>query len=97
MSDQDETIGYAMEFKPTIWHRLGFGHAYVPPWDDPEKDGDDHYVITEVVVVFDWKDRLRLMLTGCLSVEVRVKTQHDAGNTEGRSAVKVMSWRWQPR
>ena len=88
------TIGYAAEFKPTIWHRLGFGHSYVAPWDEPGKDSDDHYVISHVVVVFDWKDRLRLLLTGRLSTTVRVKTEHDAGKTEGRTAAKVMGWGW---
>lgn len=91
----ENTIGYAQAFKPTIWHRLGFGHAHVPPWDAPDKTEDDHYCCTDVVVVLDWKDRLRMLVTGRLGVAVRVKTEHDAGRVEGRTAVKVMGWGWQ--
>lgn len=88
----EQTIGYAAVFKPTIWHRLGFGHAYIGPWH-PEND-DDKYTCSDIVVVLDWKDRLRLLVTGRLSVALRVKTEHDAGRVEGRSAVKVMGWGW---
>jgi len=90
----EQTIGYAQEFKPTIWHRLGFGHAHVGPWDEPDKDDDDKYTCSDIVAVLDWKDRLRLLVTGRLSVALRVKTEHDAGRVEGRSAVKVMGWGW---
>lgn len=91
---EDSIQAYAQAFKPTIWHRLGFGHAHVAPWDEPDKEDDDHYVMTDIVVTVDWKDRLRLLLTGLLSVAVRVKTEHEAGRCEGRSHVKVMGWGW---
>lgn len=32
------TEAFASEFKPTIWHRLGFGHAHVAPWGENEDD-----------------------------------------------------------
>ncbi len=88
----EQTIGYASVFKPTIWHRLGFGHAHVPPFND---DDDAKYTCSDIVCVFDWKDRLRLLITGRLSIALRVKTEHDAGQVEGRSAVRVMGWGWQ--
>lgn len=85
---------FVQEFRPTIWHRLGFGYAAVASWHG-DQDEDANYCCTDVVAVLDWRDRLRLVLTGRLSIAVRVRTQHDAGRVEGRSAVKVMGWGWQ--
>lgn len=90
-------VGYGVTFKPTIWHRLGFGHAYVAPWDEDDDPRDGHevnYLVSEIVIVLDWRDRVRCLLTGRLNVYLRNRTQHPAGRVEGRSAVKVMGWGW---
>lgn len=81
------TIGYAQEFRPSIWHRLGFRGCYVAPWDESD---DVKYMVSDVFIKFDWLDRLRLLLTGRVHVFVRTKTENDAGAVESRSNVSVM-------
>ncbi len=101
---------FASEFKPTIWHRLGFGHAYVAPWgDEPhpwgkefsevtEERGSDGLLLTslttETRVHFDWLDRLRILVTGRVHVFVRTRSEHDPGRADSRSAVRVMGLGW---
>ncbi len=84
---------FAQAFKPTIWHRLDFGHAHVAPWHDDD-DGDANYLVANTAVMFDWRDRLRVLLTGRVHVHVRTRTEVPAGRVESRAAVKVMGWGW---
>jgi hypothetical protein len=86
-----EPQALAQAFKPTVWHRLGFGHAHVAPWDESD---DAKYMVTTVTIQFDWLDRLRLLLTGRTQVFTRSLTEHDAGRVESRSAVGVLGPRW---
>jgi hypothetical protein len=82
---------FAQEFRPTLWHRLGFGASYVAPWDESD---DAKYMVTTVTVQFDWLDRLRILLTGRAHVFTRSRTEHDAGRVESRSAVGVVGPGW---
>jgi len=92
----------AQEFRPTIWHRLGFGHAYVHPWGDENEDHNGRCpdgllatsLTTETRVHFDWLDRLRILVTGRVHVFVRTRSEHDPGRADGRSAVRVMGFGW---
>ncbi len=88
----EQIIGYAQEFKPTIWHRLGFGHAGIAPWND---DDDAHYIVNDTVVVFDWRDRLRILVTGRIHVTARTRTETEVKHVETRAACKVMGWGWE--
>lgn len=83
---------FCQEFRPTIWHRLGFGHAGVAPWNDD--DGTAHYIVTDTVAVFDWLDRLRILLTGRVHVATRTRTEVPVGKAETRGSVKVLGWGW---
>lgn len=97
-----ETIqAFASEFKPTIWHRMGFGHAYIAPWRDDEDEAGrcpDGLLATSMVsethVHFDFIDRLKLLLTGRLHVFVRTRSERDPGKVESRSAVGIKGWGW---
>lgn len=99
----EPTIGYAQEFRPTIWHRLGFGHAYVAPWrDDEVTDGSGRCgdgllatsLVTETHVHFDLVDRLRILVTGRVHVFVRTRSENDPGRADSRSAVAVKGYGW---
>lgn len=88
-------------FKPTIWHRLGFGHAHVAPWADDEDDAGrcpDGLLATSLVtdthVHFGFVDRLRLLVTGRLHVFTRTRSENAPGKSESRSAVGVKGWGW---
>lgn len=91
---------FASEFKPTIWHRLGFGHAHVAPWGDEDDAGRcpdgllATSLVTETHVRFDLIDRLRILITGRVHVFVRTRSERDPGRAESRSAVRVKGWGW---
>lgn len=84
--------GY-QEFKPTIWHRLGFGHAGVADWEDANMA--EGAITTDVVVVLGWGDRLRLLITGRLHVAIRTKTEKTIDRAISKSAVRVLGWKWE--
>lgn len=93
---------FASDFKSTIWHRLGFGHAYVPPSDEEEgpdgrlKDGLlATSLVTDTHVHFDLVDRLRILVTGRVHVFVRTRSERDPGRAVSQSAVRVKGWGWQ--
>lgn len=72
----DQTINGAVEFRPSlamrIWMALGFRYgAYIPPPDDDEAIYTTHRVFTH----WDWRDRLRILVSGQTETELRVETE----------------------
>lgn len=66
---------YAAAPRPSIWKRLGFGVAAVPPEPDPYPDGCvEGAIVTDAIVFLDWRDRLRLLVSGRLNVVSRIVT-----------------------
>lgn len=86
---------FTQAFRPTIWHRLGFGHCHVAPWGDKgeAERGEDGLLVTSLVtethVHFGFIDRLRILITGNVHVFVRTRSENDPGRAESRSAVSV--------
>lgn len=78
------------QFKPTLWHRLGFGHRSIAPWDD-----DGHYMVSTVLIDVDWRDLLRLLVARRLQVEVRSRFDRPVLDpVESRSAIGVVPRSW---
>ena len=46
-------------------------------------------MVTETHVRFDWKDQLRILVTGRVHVFIRSRSERDPGRIESRSAVSV--------
>jgi len=91
---------FAQEWRPTIWHRLGFRHGGVPYDCALEErlvmEGFAESALTsEVYVRLDWGDRLRLLLTGLLHVHVRTHTDVPVRKATSRSSVGVLAPGWQ--
>lgn len=59
-----DTTDAELREPPTLWQRLGF-HTCGPPYS-PELSDDPKLMrmVHETVIVFDWKDRLRILLSG---------------------------------
>jgi hypothetical protein len=96
-NEEKKPLGYCVEFKPTIWHRLGFGECSAPMIEDEDYP---HLapggMTTEVRIHFDWKDRLRLLFTGWAMVATRLKTpQIVDGQVISTSSVSVLRPRWE--
>jgi len=73
-----EPQNFAMEFTPTramrFWRWAGFHYtAYA---GRPEND-EARYLVHRVTTVWDWRDRLRILLTGRTQVELCVETDGD--------------------
>lgn len=84
---------YALGFRPTIWHRLGFGNAYVAPPEDDEANS----MVTVSTIVLDWKDRLRVLLSGRLSHFIRTQTDVQVIRAMSVSDAKVLPPKWGTR
>lgn len=73
----------------SIWDRLGFGRACLRYEERP----DDWIgcIRSETVIVLDWKDWFRLLVSRKLSTELEIVTEHDAGKClRSRSAARVL-------
>lgn len=79
-----------VEFKPTIWHRLGFGGTYVDFPDEEAPNMASGAISTEIYIRLGWQDRLRFMVTGCLMVATKTKTDVIVDTAICRSSVGVM-------
>lgn len=66
---------------------MGEGDAVIPPeWPDWAKD----QVVVQVDVQFDWRDRLRLLLSGKLWLTVRTWTEVPPGRVDSYTTVRVL-------
>lgn len=75
-------------FRKRIANRL-FPQRWEPAPEDLEGFAPS-YLVTGVEAVFDWKDRLRLLVSGRLRVEIRTKTDVIVRKTESTSVVCVL-------
>jgi hypothetical protein len=76
-----------------VWRWLGFKHACADrPEEDEEAEGwAPSWFIVETWVHLDWKDRIRILLSGKLHVEQAVKTDVPISRSRSTSAVGVLS------
>lgn len=76
----------------TFWQRVA--NRFYPQHHEPAPEDLDgfapSYMVTDVYVVLDWKDRLRLLVSGRLRVETRTKTDVIVRKTESTSVVNVL-------
>lgn len=56
-----------------FWRWLGFGRAFVEAPDE-RTDYAPGRIVTEIVTYFDWKDRLRIVLSGQVMTFVSIQT-----------------------
>lgn len=87
------TEGYYAIQKLSRWQRLIrklFPVQYLMPLDEPPPDmmGETQ---TFFVMFVDWRDRLRLLVSGRIWVEVRSATERDPGQVTSRSVFYVMA------
>ena len=57
-----------------IWRRLGFRRAWVRRSSKAEGGFAEGYIVVESVTHFDWKDRLRILVSGRVQIEHAIKT-----------------------
>lgn len=94
-----ENEAQALFYKPTLAMRLfrALGFRY-PDRDRMEDFEDDKrfaqsYLFQEIVLCLDWKDRLRVLLTGQVMVAISTKTDKPVECAVGRSKVGILPWK----
>jgi hypothetical protein len=88
----DRAIGFAMAHRPTLWNRLGFGAcaAHVPDHVDEAPEWAPGALSTETRIVLDWRDRLRVLLSGRMMVSLKTKTDVPVRRALSVSSVSVL-------
>lgn len=88
------TINAYAEPPFNVWRKLGFGYAHLSPREDDDTE-DGRFAVGEMVtnnhIFLDWKDRLRLIISGKLHVQTRTQTDVIVRCARSRSAARVLS------
>ncbi len=69
--------------RPTIWQRLGFGTCLAPDVEPPR-------LATRIILVLDWRDRLRVLLSGRIMVAVGVEIDEPVRAKASLSRMSVL-------
>ena len=90
-NDGRQTAFYSVH-KPTLWERLGFRECYAPrPPEMEEAPGwSESWFIVVTRVHLDWKDRLRLLISGNLMIDHAIKTDVPIARSQATSAISVL-------
>ncbi len=91
-------MNYAQEYIPTRREKLGrrLFPRTVPNPREPKFPVRD-CVFTNVSAEFSFIDRLRILVSGRVRVEVRVETENKPGQTCGNAVVDVQPPKWLER
>lgn len=91
MTDQELPTAYYMEYTPTLGDRMrrALGYRKRLPEDFADTD-PPHWAKTVVDIRFNWRDRLRLLLTGAAEVEIEYRTSGEMGDIVSHSAVSLI-------
>lgn len=87
--------GFCKEYVPTVGDKLRmffgykFHHVYEPPNLDPKKYVG--WMMTKVNFKFELKDRLRLLLTGKLSIEIAQHTTQQVDESINSVSFKIFA------
>jgi hypothetical protein len=82
-----------MIYVPTLGDRLrrALGYRQRLPEDfDPEPNDCPYWAKTVIIVRFDWRDRLRLLLTGGVEVATEHRTSEQIEKMIGHTAVTLL-------
>lgn len=72
-----------------LWSHLGFGRPSVEPPEDLEGWALS-YMVTGAVIIADWRDRIRFLVSGKAEVSIQIKTDVIVSRTHSQSAFSVL-------
>jgi hypothetical protein len=95
LHSQAMTNAQAQAFRPLssrMWDRLGFGwrQRELTDWRNEDAPGLPNRFHTDTIIVADWKDRLRFLISGKAVVAVCAKVEHHVGHYEVRTQFSVL-------
>lgn len=79
-------------YKPStaerFWQFLGFGYPHVArPEDDPEFA--EGWITTGVTTHFDWRDRVRILVSGKVRTKILIKTDVPVARAQSFANARV--------
>lgn len=83
------TNNFAAVERRSIWRRLGFRDC-VARYNEDVEGFAPACLVVGTVCVLDWKDRLRVLISGKLRMEAAVKTDVIVNRSMARSCVSVL-------
>lgn len=90
MSDSARAFYYNPPWYTRIWQKLGFGHAHVDRPDDAVEGFCESYMLSNTVARLDWSDRLRVLISGKVSMQCLTLTDVPVMRTRSTSAVRIL-------
>lgn len=72
-----------------FWSRAGFGAPHVAPPDDEDGFAPGGIVST-VITDVDWADRIRILLSGRVGVQIRIQTDVIVGTAKSTARFSVL-------
>lgn len=90
---RDQAAGINPDYKPprrSIWERLGFGWCQPKIGFDDDDEAVHWYFGTTVVTHWDWKDRLRILISGKTLVRTAHRTEVEVERVRSASVSSVL-------
>lgn len=89
MGDDRVMAGYERT-RFSLWRWLGFGRCRARWEDDEAPDYAEGYLAADVFTHLDWKDRLRVLVSGNMMTSVAIKTDCLVKRSLPKSKVSVL-------
>lgn len=90
MENVKECQNYYQEYKPTLWNRMGFNTCYASIEDADHPDLAEAHITTHIFTHFDWRDRIRILLSGKIMTAIATKTSTPVEKAVSASKVSVL-------
>jgi hypothetical protein len=85
---------FAAEYWPTFmqrtWRRLGWRYQMVDLPETPEVEHMPGWAMTRVLLDFSLGDRLRLLLTGRVRLDIRQKLSADVADIVSATSIEIL-------
>ncbi len=85
---------FAVEYRPTFmrraWRRLGWCYHLVDLPETPEVERMPGWAMTHVRLEFSIGDRLRLLLTGRVRLDIRQKLSADVADIVSATSIEIL-------
>ena len=93
MTDQAEQNGYCVTRVPSLrerfWRSLGYHYNLVDLPETPEVDKMPGWALTHINLTMPWHERLRLLLTGRMKIDVRQKFSADVAEVVSAASTYI--------
>lgn len=94
MEIKEATIGFVQRPKWSLWRQLGFGTCHASFDEDEHSEMAEACLTAGAYCYIDWKDRLRLLVSGKLMVDIAIKTDVIVRKSIAKSNISILPPTW---